>query len=851
MVKTVFLEIGTGNFDQGFDAWLQIWQENGLPKTARIQGRLPYNEQLRYMLVAWSESFRILAEDARQFSRTSQVSDIYGVDSVVENESLTEGSTACLKLLQSLEEETNNWLNKIIDRDWLRIREIIREEFAQTPNTTRLVIQSQESFIWKLPWYSWDLLKRYRNVGVSFCTSDVYRESNIISSRTKPRILAAFGDSHNIDLEVDRKILRKLRSRGADPCFIGHIPQKLSVLGKKLSQLRTFQTRSFSKKPLTSAELISQLRNKKGWDIFFFAGHSWGDKIFINQEESLVVDQFKLAIGEAVSRGLKIAIFNSCNALWLARDLVDLNIPVVIVMQEALPDVVAHRFLAEFLENYSSGDFLHIAVRKAQESLEVFSDFPGSSWLPVIFCNPAYNALSWPVFNKVPKRSLNLSPPQRVGTNKMLLVSMLVWLIVSGVRSAALLQDLELTSLDYLTQVRRRIHEEEADDRLFIIGIDEQDIENQGDYPITDKTILEVLKIVESHQPSIIGLDIFRDKEHSKNDSVSKSKNSSVSKSTNSNEFPSKYEQLIQHLAVSRVVPVCQYHKKSVLPGASIPEGIKPDRFGFVNFPDQLFNIFNSKYDETIIRRYALTKDGGDEYECKTKNSLALMLFGNYLANQHHIKISGDGNHIWMGKVKLRSLTANQSGGYQQSFFYGNQFLINYRASKQVARQVSLSDILSTKFKPSWIKNKIVLIGYTFTDLHFTPYSRKLEDEREAGVIIHAHVISQFLSHILDGRPLLSAPSYYVESAWIWVWSLLGSMIAWIYLGQFVRTLILTLCAFLLNILICYFAFLRGIWMPFIPTFIAYLLATWSFILLVNILFRYRNRNVASPDYSE
>lgn len=818
MVKTVFLEIDAGNFDQGFDAWLQIWQENGLPKTARIQGRLPYNEQLRYMLVAWSESFRILAEDARQFSRTSQVSDIYGVDSVVENESLTEGSTACLKLLQSLEGETNNWLNKTVDRDWLRIREIIREEFAQAPNTTRLVIQSQEPFIWKLPWYSWDLLKRYRNVGVSFCTSNAYRESNMISSRTKPRILAAFGDSSNIDLEVDRKILRKLRSRGADPCFIGHIPQKLSVLKKKLSQLRVFQTRKFSKKPLTSAELISQLRNKKGWDIFFFAGHSWGDKIFINQEESLVVDQFKLAIGEAVSRGLKIAIFNSCNALWLARDLVDLNIPVVIVMQEALPDIVAHRFLADFLENYSSGDSLHIAVRKAQESLEIFSDFPGSSWLPVVFCNPAYDIPTWPmkIGEMLPRTSLSSS---RIRLNHALSVSLLIFFLILGVRSVSLLQDLELTSLDYFMQMRIVLSPEDIDERLLIIEINDDDIVNEKGWPIKDETILKALKKVGSYEPVIIGLDVFRDKP--------------------SGDI-STHEKLITYINDSSlVVPVCKYHKNSELAGASIPEGIDPRYFGFVNVSDQLINFFEKRYDETVIRRYLLAKgERGNNRECSTPTSLAFQMIG-YFLNSKDISITFSGDHILAGDIKLNHLTKKQAGGYQGMDDRGHQFLINYRATEQIAPIISLSNVLKNNdIDPNLVKGKVVLIGNTNSDagdFHFVPYREMREDKREPGVIIHAHVVSQFLSHVLDGRPLLSPLSPYVEGIWIWIWAFFGSFAAWISSKRISRLVPISIIggAIILNTAISYLALVKGIWLPFVPTFLAFLAATLLFFVVV------------------
>ncbi|MEO0969096.1 MAG: CHAT domain-containing protein, partial [Cyanobacteria bacterium J06639_18] len=77
--------------------------------------------------------------------------------------------------------------------------------------------------------------------------------------------------------------------------------------------------------------------------------------------------------------GLKLAIFNSCDGLGLAKELGDLNIPQTIVMRENVPDIIAHEFLKNFLKSFAAGESLHLAVRYARLQLQGLEDnFPRS-----------------------------------------------------------------------------------------------------------------------------------------------------------------------------------------------------------------------------------------------------------------------------------------------------------------------------------------------------------------------------------------------------------------------------------------------------------------------------------------
>ncbi|NES03381.1 MAG: hypothetical protein F6K22_11325 [Okeania sp. SIO2F4] len=104
----------------------------------------------------------------------------------------------------------------------------------------------------------------------------------------------------------------------------------------------------------------------------------------------MTIEKLENPITTAISRGLQLAIFNSSDGLGLARQLAKLHIPAVIVMREATPDIAAREFLNNFLQLFYHGQSLYIWVRKAREKLQAIEDkFPGASWLPVIFQNPA------------------------------------------------------------------------------------------------------------------------------------------------------------------------------------------------------------------------------------------------------------------------------------------------------------------------------------------------------------------------------------------------------------------------------------------------------------------------------
>ncbi|MBD6617662.1 CHAT domain-containing protein [Komarekiella sp. 'clone 1'] len=365
------LKIINGSFEQGFDINLQTFEDNR-HLLADKDARLPANPEIEDLYRSWYEVFRDLRgryQNPRQ--RQSDTDNIWQFESLPTHRSTDEGASACRLFFERLEERMRDWLQNS-SRGWREIRETLVVLLANTPDEVRVIIKTDNRTLWKLPWHVWDLIERNPNVEIAF--SPLGTETPEVTQtnyNNQVRILAVLGDSDDIDIEQDEYEIKRLRD--TDPKFLLQpSPQ----------------------------EIIQKLHREEGWDIFFFAGHSetQGERgrIYINESQYLEIRNFRHALQEAVRRGLKLAIFNSCDGLGLAQLLLtSSHIPVVIVMRESVPDQVAQLFLRVFLQNFANGQSLYTSVRQARIRLEEFQEIPGATWLPVIFQNPYAVPPTW------------------------------------------------------------------------------------------------------------------------------------------------------------------------------------------------------------------------------------------------------------------------------------------------------------------------------------------------------------------------------------------------------------------------------------------------------------------------
>lgn len=726
-------------------------------------------------------------------SHDDDYDDIHINHKIVTNRSTVEGVEACRKYAKLVEEKMQAWLKTPVDSRWQNMRETLVRELGNSQDEVHIFIKS-DSALWKFPWHQWDLIENKPHIGVlfSFINSDAGKIRTQYKYHKKVRILAVFGDDINIDLNPDRQVFEKLKD--ADIAFLD--------------------------KP-NAEEFKKKVRLSEGWDILFFAGHgeikNETGRIYLNEDEYLEIYDFKNSLKEAIANGLRIAVFNSCEGVGLIEDLATLGLPVAIFMQEKVPDKVAQFFLKEFLSEYVGGKSLYEAFNLARNRLEDKShDIPGVTLIPKLNQNSPKLAPTWQELQGGNKRSNSIDPDDYGGSEafgiavdsklnkgkkrtvfKTILISLLVTTAVMGLRWFGFLQTSELQAFDRLMQQRPA---ENADPRILIVAANEADIEQHGD-PLPDKIIAATLDRIQQSQPLVIGLDIFRD--------------------ITTPKEPKPIE-LISHFQHNpKLISVCQYSENEEERVAPPPQSLA-NAVGFVN-------VMLDKPDDTV-RRYPLTRsDNLDSSldKCKTKTSLGFLIAYQYLLTNHIPYYVDHEENIHIGSVVLKRVKS-YSSGYQKIDDKGYQILINYRASRHlnrnIARLVTIREILSTEFDSNWIKNKIILVGATapsLKDLHLTPF-----DEKIAGVWIHAHVISQILSAVEDGRPLIGWLPVWGDILWIELWSLMAGIL-FIYwqvkrsLGAWHLILGMTILLVVLYSL-CVLAFvIQSTWLPLIPSALA------------------------------
>jgi len=787
MSHLVVLNLGKGDWQQGCPSvTAQLWLAHS-STPMQFTGALPPNLALGELHTQWQQFYGAI--HSHQGLRQLRTSGNLGIE--IDQTDITNISESEFRhLCQDLHQTLNTWLDtksfRHIDRQ-LRTRLHPEDEI-------RLIITAENRQILQLPWGLWQFCDDYlrAEIALSLPEYTLSLKAGAAGSSDKVRILAILGNSQGIDVRRDQQILEQMPD--AELQFL--IEPDLQTLHQHLWQAN--------------------------WDILFFAGHSSSQgkgRIQLNQTDNLSLDQLKYSLRKAIERGLKLAIFNSCDGLELAWDLADLRIPQVIVMREPVPDRVAQEFLKHFLVTFSSGQSLYLAVREAREHLQSLElEFPCATWLPTICQNPAELPPLWQDWAKpsdtrqqglppqpIERQPLPMSPPpsrsiwtplRLISTRHFWLSSVLATGLVIGLRSLGLLQPFELWAYDRLLTLRPV---EPADSRLLIVKIDEADIQaqnpNERRGSLSDRTLQQAIQLLTQAQARVIGLDIYRD-------------------FPTQADFPNLVNQLEQN---DRLVVVCKsrdarYDPTGVAPPPEVPE----ERVGFSDF------LFDQ---DGILRRQLLTITSDPASPCTAPYASSARLAFRYLQEQGiTVAFTPDGN-LKLGEIVFHRLH-HRTGGYQGIDARGNQILLNYRAlpPQMVAPQVSLNQLLQGQINPESIRDRLVLIGVTATsggDFWSTPYGTGVA-ERVPGVFLQAQMTSQMISAVLDQRPLITVWPGAGEILWIWVWSAVGGLVVMsgrspLYQSGSGVLLLGTISGLSLLLL------MQGSWVPLVPSVFAIL----------------------------
>ncbi|HEY9661599.1 MAG TPA: adenylate/guanylate cyclase domain-containing protein, partial [Allocoleopsis sp.] len=312
--------------------------------------------------------------------------------------------------------------------------------------------------------------------------------------------------------------------------------------------------------------------------------------------------------------------------------------------------------------------------------------------------------------------------------------------LIGGIEQVGGIEPLELRAYDWMIRLRPA---EQPDPRLLVVTITEADIREQQQSILSDQVIAETLAILEQHQPVAIGLDLYRDVPQ-----------------------PPGTAALQRQLASLNLIAITNLGTTDAdyIPS---PPTVPIDRVGFNDFPVDA---------DGVVRRSLLF--GGDF------PSFSLQLAWKYLATQGIFSTPSpiDPTLIQLDTVTVLPLQSH-TGGYQTIDARGYQLLLNYRNHQPVAREITLSQVLHHQFQPAWIQGKVVLIGTTAPsrkDLFYTPFSAGQSSEHQMpGVEIHAQMLSQILSAVLDRRPLIWSIPEWMDWLWIALWAGIGGGLAW------------------------------------------------------------------------
>lgn len=787
----VVLKLGKGNWQKGFDnIKVQLCKNNNSTPTQK-DTTLPPNLKLSRKYQDWQKLYQKSLK--ANYYRNLSPKIIFVDDGDDDSFSDQKFKQNC----EELKTEFNLWLDS---QNFQSMENFFLRTQLAPEDKIRFVIETDDKEFRFFPWHLWRFFDDYQYAEIGLSSSKYTTASSAKNKHDKVRILAVLGDSEGIDIEQDKNALGNL-----------------------------FETEIVFTKNPSRSQLNNLLYEKKGWDIFFFTGHSHSDKekdqgnMQTSSQYHINPDELKFAFKKAVNNGLQLAIFNSCDGLGLAKQLAELHLAQMIVMRFDIHDFAAQEFLKYFLQEYISGNSLYISVREARQKLHGLENekFPyATSWLPVICCQNPYDIPpTWQDFiKKVDSRDQIDNPEQINNTNKIynitkaetpsfpvfpsktklglvLAISLIISLATMGVRWLGFLQGWELKAFDFLM---RHQPSQPADNRLVIIGADEEDIRNYR-HPLPDDTLLHLLQKLQSYQPRAIGIDIFRDQPIKSNE---------------------EYQKLTTYLTENQnIVTVCNIGNElnqSIAP----PKNVNINQVGYADLYDDS-HLTNNQDD--IVRRYLLSRSSNTIETptlCQTDYSLGWHLAHRYLINQN-IKVGVVGDSWQFGEVVLKPLQ-NRSGGYQKLDARGNQLLINYRNMPQIAQQLTLRDVLAGEeyFNPNWIKDRIVLIGMTtnsLPDVHDTP----LGEIR--GIYVHSHVVSQILDAVESGgKNLIWWLPQWGDFIFICFWATTGSLIIAIFPKQSYQ---IVGVASLVVILIvgCWWAFNFNLWLPVIPSVLALL----------------------------
>ncbi|MBP0016938.1 MAG: AAA-like domain-containing protein [Cyanobacteria bacterium SBLK] len=400
----------------------------------------------------------------------------------------------------------------------------------------------------------------------------------------------------------------------------------------------------------------------------------------------------------------------------------------------------------------------------------------------------------------------------------ILIASLSITLLTMLSRSLGILQPFEFFFFDRMMQMRPA---EPPDSRISIVTITDEDLKTFADpvveakYPntISDRVILQLLNTLEEYQPKAIGLAIYRD--------------IPVGKEEDYNELTNYLKNNEDIIATCHVIRGEQeYPSKEDEPPHRPPKGVDRNQLGFSDLPDT--DYIRTMYLFDVVYSSKLNP-------CQTEYSLGLQLAVNFLNIEPSDLDSISGGNILTipnreGKTSKFERLRPRMGGYQYLDWEGFLVFLNYRANSQPFQEITLSEILKSNDSSDRqklvedLKDDIILIGYKAEDKDNWQIVPKMFFGREkiSSVFLHAHAVSQIISTVQDGRPLLETLPQWGDWMFVFLASIGGSFLGIGVVRNRIQRVGTTLAVISTLLIVCYLSIcVDALWLPFLPMALA------------------------------
>jgi CHASE2 domain-containing sensor protein len=805
MDKLVVLNLGKGNLTEGFPS-LTVRLEERLPNGKRGEtlfqdcAELHPKPDLEELYATWQfmhDEFYL----HRRYPTRGEIID--GIE--LEDAGITSFSESEFRsVARDLRQQMQTWLDVSALSG---VSNRLRVEMQPTDDI-EVVIETNDDRLQRLPWQFWSLFDDFPNAEPAF-SAPRYARKLIDHPNRKPRILVIWGNDDGLNTPEDHADM------SAEETSFRQLDAEFRFLHKP-----------------TLPELISALRMTV-WDVLFFSGHSHskhGGQLFLNDDDIVSIQDFKSALQQAVNKGLSLAIFNSCDGLAIARDLAELNIPVSIVMREAVPNQVAQDFLNYFLHSFAhDGYSLHRAVRHAREALrDLDRDFPCADWLPVIHRNPIVPPLTWQrlrtggrISGRIPINPSNTKAQTTLSS--ILLICLVATCLIMGVRWVGWLRPLEMAAYDYLV---RQMPEAQLHPDILIIGLTKEDAEKQNqrsepgdkDSTLRDPTLQRLLAKLDEKKARVFGMAIQREQPVS-----------------------AGYDHLAQRLkdidALPKIIGVCAEPAQEPLPYSGIkpPPEIPASRVGIGGFIED---------SDGVIRRYQVSSSSNSptcpqvsdsDNTFSYTNHFAYVVATAYLEPQIRESPSKHGI-LALGNAEFQHLRNHHAGYHNEPNLSSNNMILFHRPfpAFEKVQYVMLEQVLEGKVPDDKLTNKIILAGKID---YLADRVQPPNGQRIPGIYLHAQAVTMLISVAAGDETLLRWMPFWGDGLFTGSWALMSGVATHQLLKRkrFLKKykIILLGIGFSLVLKIaCWLGMISYLWFPLAPA----LLAIWVSLTGISLM---------------